>query len=166
MCHRRLCVGALAPLGARQRPRWLLSRHISVPRRTSAFLKGRFRARGFFKPRIAQIVTNRAWLRRGILGSVFYQSLFEIGLFTTKEGNTPVSAVLRLAQLHDDQAPSLLRSRAAARSFSWDGELPGNWRWRATRERQRPRWLRWACRRAEEDLGFCAKERFRAREFL
>ena len=34
-----------------------------------------------------------------------------------------------------------------------DGALPGNWRWRATRERQRPRWLLAECLGAEEDLG-------------
>lgn len=31
-----------------------------------------------------------------------YQNLFEIGLFTTKEGGTAVSAVLRLAQWHEN----------------------------------------------------------------
>ena len=31
--------------------------------------------------------------------------------------------------------------------------LPGNGRYRTTQERQRPRWLRLACLRAEEDLS-------------
>ena len=31
-----------------------------------------------------------------------YQSLFEIGLFTTKEGGTAVSAILRLPQWHEN----------------------------------------------------------------
>ena len=44
---------------------------------------------------------NGERLRRRILFSVLYQSLFEMGLFTKKEGRTAVSAVLRLAQWHE-----------------------------------------------------------------
>ncbi len=44
-----------------------------------------------------------------------------------------------------DQRLCRVRSRAVAQLFSWDRALPGNGRWHATRERQRPRWLRMAC---------------------
>jgi|GEM_PF-1834232 len=45
-----------------------------------------------------QIFMNEERLRRSIWLSLLYQSFAEIELFTTKEGNTAVSAVLRRAQ--------------------------------------------------------------------
>ena len=56
----------------------------------------RFGTREFLNPPIKRIFTTGERLRRSILFSVLYQSLFETGLFTTKEGSTAVSAVLRL----------------------------------------------------------------------
>ena len=92
--------GATALLGNANVPVGL-AWHVSRAEEDLGVPKKAFRARDFLYPRIGRIFTNRERLRRRFLFSILYQSLFEMGLFTAKEGSTAVSAVLRLAQWHE-----------------------------------------------------------------